>query len=363
MNILFDIGHPGQVHLLKYIISKLSGKHKVIVTVKDIPSAINLLKAYNIPFLSLGEKFDSILLKGLSQIRYNLNLLQIARKYDIDLAVGSSITITHISCIHKLNSIVLDDDDAEAVKLFYLFAHPFADCIISPSALDHQRENAKGLTYRGTHELFYLHPKYFKPDPCVLGLAGLTKNDRFFVVRFVSGKAYHDKNEKWMTISQKKELIEVLLSKGKVLITSENKEIPEYSDLHLRIPPEKIHDLMYYADMFVGDSQTMTSEAAILGTPAIKCNTFAHRLSVPNMLENKYDLCYSFHPSEFNLMVAKMKELLNDSHLKSKWQIKKETFINDCIDPTSFLCWFIENWPHSKKILKNNPEYQNKFKY
>ena len=58
------------------------------------------------------------------------------------------------------------------------------------------------------------------------------------------------------------------------------------------IPPESIHSLLYYAKMFIGDSQTMTTEAAILGTPALKCNTFAGKLSVPNELEEKYNLCY-----------------------------------------------------------------------
>ena len=48
----------------------------------------------------------------------------------------------------------------------------------------------------------------------------------------------------------------------------------------------------------------MTSEAAILGVPALKCNTFAGRLSVPNELEQKYGLCYAYQPCEFDRLYA-----------------------------------------------------------
>jgi len=40
MNLLFDIGHPGQVHLLRNAISILKSRgHEVTVTVKEIPNA------------------------------------------------------------------------------------------------------------------------------------------------------------------------------------------------------------------------------------------------------------------------------------------------------------------------------------
>jgi predicted glycosyltransferase len=113
--------------------------------------------------------------------------------------------------------------------------------------------------------------------------------------------------------------------------------------------------------MFIGDSQTMTSEAAILGTPALKCNSFAHRLSLPNLLEQKYDLCYAFSNIEFEKMLNKIDELLENENLKQDWQKKAKIFINDSIDPTQFLVWFIENYPKSVSIMKSIPGYQFNF--
>ena len=363
MNILIDINHPGQVYIFRNIIKLFeNNRHKVVVTVKDIPTIRNLLEAFDIPYLIIGKKYDAVFLKGLSQIQYDYNLCRIASNEKIDIAIGSSITITHVSTLHKSKSIVLDDDDTEAVKLFSLFAHPFADCILSPSPLAHQRRGPRELTYNGTHELFYLHPKYFTPDRKVLKEIGIKENEKFFILRFVSGKAYHDHGEKWMTVSQKLKIVELLEQYGKVFITTEREIEHELNKWQLKIPAEKIHHLMFFATLFVGDSQTMTSEAAILGTPALKCNSFAHKLSVPNMIENKYGLCYAFQPYEFEQMLNKIKELIYNSNLKKDWVLKREHFLDESINPTSFLVWFVENYPESHKIMKENPDYQYRFR-
>ena len=89
--------------------------------------------------------------------------------------------------------------------------------------------------------------------------------------------------------------------------------------------------------MFIGDSQTMTSEAAILGTPALKCNTFAGKLSVPNELENKYGLCYSYLPEQFNELMKKVK-LLQKKDLDQVWRNRVAIFLKDKIDVT--VLWF-----------------------
>ncbi|MEW5845875.1 MAG: DUF354 domain-containing protein [Bacteroidota bacterium] len=363
MNLLFDIGHPGQVHLFRHAISILKVKgHNITVTIKDIPSIKILLEKLNIPYISLGKKSDSIFIKAINQLRYNYNLHKIVVSKKIDIGIGSSLTVAQVSRISQMKSIILDDDDKNAVKLFTWFAHPFANNIVSPNALTHDRKRKKDILYAGTHELFYLHPNYFKPDPNILETIGITPYETFFVLRFVAGKAYHDIGEDWLSLKQKLLLINTLNKYGKVFITTEREIEPELERWKLKISPEKIHHLLYYSTMFIGDSQTMTSEAAILGTPAYKCNSFAHRLSVPNMLEEKYGLCYSYKVSEFDLLLKKISSDLNTPNIKKLWLLKKEKFLSDSIDPTAFLVWFIENYPESAKIMKENPDYQYNFK-
>ena len=111
-----------------------------------------------------------------------------------------------------------------------------------------------------------------------------------------------------------------------------------------------------FATMFVGDSQTMTSEAAILGTPALKCNSFAHKLSVPDMLEKKYGLCYAYQPEEFEAMYEKAEELVKASGVKQIWHGRRERFLADSIDPTEWLVRFIENFPEGRGGHPNESE-------
>ncbi|MRR21927.1 DUF354 domain-containing protein [bacterium] len=355
MNLLFDIGHPGQVHLFRNAIGILKERgHDITVTVKDLPSARQLLDAYGIPWISLGKKYDALLLKGLSQARYDFRLWKIARERKTDIAIGSSITIAHASVFHRMKSILLDDDDADAVRLFSMFAHPFADTVLSPAALAHQRTHRRDTVYAGTHELFYLHPNYFTPDRSVPEKEGIDLSRPYFIARFVSGKAYHDRGERWITMEQKLRIIRLLENYGKVYITTERAIEPEMEQWQLKVAPELIHHLLSYATLFVGDSQTMTSEAAILGTPALKCNSFAHKLSVPNMLEDEYDLCYAFQPDEFELMMQKTEELLSSSGLKQAWNLKRERFLEAMTDPTEYLVSFIEGYNKRKQVSRQN---------
>ena len=41
---------------------------------------------------------------------------------------------------------------------------------------------------------------------------------------------------------------------------------------------------------------------------------------------------------------------------------KGKTCLHDKIDVTAFLVWFVENYPESFRIMKENPDYQLNFK-
>lgn len=363
MRILIDIGHPGHVHLLRNFYFKLKEKdHKIIITVKDIKIAKQLLTNYNIEHICLGKKYDSIVLKIVSQLLFNFKLLLIILKENIFIGIGTSPTIAHVSKFSKMKSIILDDDDDEVQPLFTKFVHPFADTILSPEALIGNRQNKKTIFYQGYHELAYLHPKRFKADGDVLKKIGLKKNETFFIMRFNVFKAHHDVGINGLNIKQKMKLIKLLEPYGKIFITTEREIEPELKKYQLSVSPEKIHSLLYYATMFIGDSQTMTSEAAVLGTPAIRCNDFAGRISYLEEEEHKYNLTYGFKPYDCDKMIIKIKELLKMPNLKQEWQKRCKKMLSEKIDVTSFMVWLIENYPESVKIMKESPDYQNRFK-
>ena len=345
MNILIDIGHPGHVHLLRNLANELKQRgHSLYFSVRDIPVAKQLMEHYGMsPWLDLGRKKDSLTGKAWTVIHQDVEILQFVRKHHIDLGLSSGLVLSHVSRTSRMKAFMFDDDDDNAEPLIVQYGHPLTDVVFTPNCI--RRATHHAVYYAGTHELAYLHPNRFSPNPAVLQHAGLQRDERFFIMRFVALKGHHDIGQQGLLLKQKQALVELLKPHGRVIITSERAVEPEFEPYRLPVPPEEIHSLMAYSSMFLGDSQTMTSEAAVLGVPALKCNTFAGRLSVPNMLEQKYGLCYAYQPSQFEEMYRHITQLLarDPEELKNEWQAKRQRMLNDMIDPTEFFVNYIES--------------------
>ena len=371
MNILIDINHPAHVHLYKNVYKNLiNNGHNVYVVVKNIPSAIKILELEGIPYINIGNKNDNLLLKGLSQLIYNCKIWNLVRKNKISIGIGSSINLPHVSYISSMVSIISDDDDDDVEPLFANYAHPFSDVIISP--IGTKRKTKKIIYIPSYHELSYLHPNKFVPNISVLDDANIKyirKSDgtidveKFFILRFNAFKAHHDVGVVGLSIENKRKLIDYLSNFGKVFITTERNVDVEFKRYQLNISQEKIHSLIYYSTMLIGDSQTMTSEAAVLGTPAIRCNTFVGRIQYLNEEEDKYGLTYGFTPDNSELMFKKIEELLKFQNLKEKWQTRRQKMLSEKIDYAKFLTWFIENYPASKEeSMKASSEFWDRFR-
>jgi len=363
MNILLDIGHPAHVHLYRNLWKELTGRgHKIVVTVRDLPSATGLLSLYDIPYTIIGKRGGSIAGKGLNQMIFNYRTLIQVFRHSIDIGLGSSITNAHISRISPMRSIVFDDDDDEVQPLMTRFGHPFAHTVLSPDALKGRRRKRGTVYYAGYHELAYLHPNRFTPDPSVLEQAGLSSGEPFFIMRFNAFKAHHDVGIRGLTVDQKLMLVDYLLPHGKVFITTEAEIEPSLAPYRLNVRPDMIHSLLYYATMFIGDSQTMTSEAAVLGTPSLRCNSFAGRISYLDEQEHKYKLTFAFRPERFDELMSMLQSMLSEKDLKEKWQEKRGKMLSDKIDVTAFMVWFIENYPESLSTIDIDPGFQNRFR-
>lgn len=363
MRILVDICHPAHVHLFKHTIRQLQQHgHKVIVTVKDIPAAKKLLELEKIDYIALpGSKKDSLFGKAWTQIRDLYHLKRIVQSHGIELGIGSSVAVAQLSRLMGFPSLFFDDDDDAVEPLTVRFAHPFASVVLSPEALKNHRKKIPTVFYPGSHELAYLHPNQFVPNADILNSVGLTIGEPFFVMRFNAFKAHHDGNVRGLSLQQKLDLVHLLESYGKVLITTERTIEKELMPYQMQIPPHHIHHLLYFATMFIGDSQTMTSEAAILGTPAFRCNSLVGQLAVIEELTLRYRLAYGFLPEQFDAMKDSMLTLLNNPHLKEEWQTKRRLFLRDKIDVTAFMVWFIEHFPESQTIILQDPEILNSF--
>lgn len=361
MKIAFEINHPAQAHLFKNPIRQLiQNNHWVSVFIKESPITQTILEEAGIPFISLGKKGKSLLPKAWKQIAFVFKLFKYYQKHHYQLGVGVSVSLPLISKFTKIKTIVLDDDDKKATPLFASVAHTFATVLLRPIALMHEGCANKTIYYRGYHELAYLHPDIFKPDANVLKEQEIDQNEKFFVVRLVALKAHHDAGIKGISKDQAHVIIKYLKNYGRVIITQESQnDLPQGAE-PLKINPAKIHHLMAFAKLIISDGQTMCSEAACLGIPSLRINDFVGRISYLEEQENKWQLTYGFKPDDFDAALKMIETIVNaDSAI---YKVRSEHMINNSINFAGFLTWFIENYPTSARIMKENPDYQYNFR-
>ena len=184
----------------------------------------------------------------------------------------------------------------------------------------------------------------------------------FIIVRLVKLTASHDKGKKGLGIQLLNQIIENYKNQYQILISFEGEPNYQLKEYCYNFDPSLMHHFLAGAHLVIGDSQTMIAEAAVLGTPSIRFNDFVGKLGYLEDLEHKYGLTYGIKTSEPEKLLAKVAELLSSPNIIEEWTRKKEKMLQDKIDVTAFIVWFIENYPNSLKIAKENPDYQFKFK-
>ena len=327
------------MHVFKHVIWDLKNKgNDILIVVRDKDITLELLKEYGFCFQCLSKAKK----RGLGRlivefVQHEWRLYHIAKRFKPDVMVNMVGTFTApVSCILRIPTIAFTD--TEDAHLTNNIAFPFVSVVCTPSCYKN-KVGRKQIKYDGYHELAYLHPNRFKPNPEVLREVGLSENERFFIIRFSSWQAIHDIGKKGFTNEGKRKLVKELEKYGKVIITSESHLPEKFKKYRMSISPTKIHDLLYYATIYIGEGATMASEAAVLGTPSIFVSS--RRLGYLDEQEKKYGLTYSF--SDENEAIKKVLDLLEIKDLKQKWQ-KKTIMLKDKIDVTQWMVNFIEHY-------------------
>jgi predicted glycosyltransferase len=260
--------------------------------------------------------------------------------------MGTSLSICHVARLTKARAIVFFEDDVDVIRQYYRLGYVFADAICTPDCVRH-KARTNHYTYLGYHELAYLHPNYFTPDIGIFREIGLRREEPYFLIRLVALRAVHDTGQKGLSLEACRALIHALADKGRVFLNAEMDLPSDLEPYRIQVAPERIHDVLAYATLFIGDSQTMTAEAAVLGTPALRCNTFVGRISYLEELEHRYGLTYGFLPEQYNHVVDKARRLLKCENLSQEWQRKRRTMLSEKVDVTAWIARFVESYMQS----------------
>ena len=140
---------------------------------------------------------------------------------------------------------------------------------------------------------------------------------------------------------------------------------------------------MVFASLYIGDSQTMSAEAGILGTPFVRFNDFVGRINYMTEMEDVYELGYGIHasalpadspirradgsaqPSGVEALYERVEQLVAtpEEERKATFQSRREKMLAEKIDCAKFLTWFIENYPQSVDAVRMaDKSFWEKFK-
>lgn len=361
MKIICDIGHPAHVHLFKHALWELERKgHEYLVTTRDKDVAVQLLRAYGMPYVSFGRHYNKISGKVYGMFKFESRLLTLARQFKPDIFIShGSMYAAHISTVMCKPHVSMEDTENsyDQIRVY----KPFTKAILTSTCFSLYL-GEKQFRYEGYHELAYLHPHYYKPDPSVLDILGVKDKDRYVILRFVSWGATHDFTHKGIVPENKIRAAKEFSNYAQVFISSEGDLPNELKEYRIKIPPERMHDALYYATLLYGESATMASECAVLGTPAIFLDNVGRGYTDEE--EKKYGLVYNFTESlhDQEKSIEKGIFLLRHSNLEQECIKRQKKLLNDKIDVTAFLVWFLEHYPESSRIMKKDPEYSLRFK-
>lgn len=311
--VLFYLGHPAHFHLFKHTffeLKKLEIPFLVLIKTKDVLES--LLHEEQIPYINIHKNLRG---SGKIEILWSLfikdfRILLNALRFKPTLLVGTSIEITHVGFLIRKPSLVVNEDDFDVVPQFARLGYPLATKIIAPNSCRLGKWGKKRIGYNGYHELAYLGSSVFKPNDSICSKYHSKPGKPSIFIRISKLNAYHDDSIFGLS-SEDLEKIFVLFKDWNIFVSSENEntKVP-----HKAIVPGHVHDVLANSDVFLGDSQTMTAEAALLGCVAIRYNGFVGKIGYLEELESKYKLAYGFKLSQKEELFDFLGEIKDNVH-------------------------------------------------
>jgi len=363
MKILIDINHPAHVHYFRNFIKIMEAKgHEFCVINRDSKIINQLLDHYGIKHITRGKRPEKK-----STLRSMWYLLQMTGrcikesfKFHPDMYVGfGSNACAFASFLFRKPCILLEDTEHNA--LGYRLYLPFCSAALTPfyfkvDLSKYFGGSGKQIEFNGYIEQLFLHSKQYQKSASVLSELGLEAG-KYVLVRYIAYDAHHDLAAHPLSEEAKKKIIKQIEKHYKVVLSLEKpSDDPFYQPYLYKYTPDKMHDIEAGAKFMVTEGATMASESFVHGVPYIylnplKCGNIDYQCEhYPNRCIQTTDEQEAF---------AAVERLCN-AEINCDEERKKVEDVT--INPTDLLVWFVENYPESKKIMQDNPDYQNRFK-
>jgi predicted glycosyltransferase/acetyltransferase-like isoleucine patch superfamily enzyme len=326
---------PAHVHLYKHVVRELHDRgHTVKILARDYGCTTDLLKFYDLPHAICGRcGTTKVSLFALLPSHY-IRIIQHAMDFDPDLIFGMGAYSARAGAVTRTPTILVLD--SEPTGLDHRLSRPFADAILTPSAF-RKDLGANHYTFNGFKQCAYLHPDVFSPRSDVREQLGVD-DESYAFIRFNAFGSYHDVGKGGFTPEQRRKLLKQLAERATVFVSDEGDDM-DLSSLPVRrfdLHPALLYDALAGANLLVADSQTMVTEAALLGIPAIRSNAFVGDDDMGNFLElEEADLIYNL--ADFEAVLARAMDLLETDGIGERWQRRRDLYMSKKVNLTDLL--------------------------
>jgi predicted glycosyltransferase len=338
MRILIDVLHPAHVHFFRNFHTEMEERgHELCITARSKDRSLELLDRYGLPYVQLSTQKSGGAGLAIEMAQRTRRLVSVIREFRPDVLTGiMGPSIAVAGRLTRLPSVVFYD--TEFAKQTNTFVYPLAHRVCTPDCYQ-GKVRGHHVQYAGYHELAYLHPNRFTPEPQRLASFGVEPGEPYSIVRFVSWQAIHDRGERGLTGAQKRYLVKLLERRGRVLVSSEAPLPDDLAALEVKGPVEDIHHLMASAQLMVGESATMSSESAVLGVPAVFIASTGRGYTDDE--EHRYGLVRHFTEDRFDDAVDQVEKFLASSP-RTFGEQARARLLGEKIDVTQWMVDFFE---------------------
>lgn len=346
--VVFTIQHPADVHFFKEPIRELETRgYETHVFVRENEVTVELLERFGIDHTVLVDEPSTLLRLAVTQVAYEYRLWRHVRSMNPDVIAGvGGVTATHVARLVGARGVAFND--TEHATLVNRLAFPFASAVVTPACFRDDL-GCRQITYPGFQELAYLHPDRFTPDPGIREELSIEADERVVVVRISSWASSHDIGQ--AGFDDVSEGVERLRQLGDRVLLSSEIDLPAHVRQGCeRLPPDRVHDVLAAADLYVGEGATMAAESAILGTPALYVNSLS--MGYIEALHERYGLLFPYTgPNRHERALAHAEALLRSPGCRD-WDGRQERLIDEAVDVSTVIVDVIENSADEQDPLK-----------
>ena len=366
MRILFIVYHPVDPYIAFETARKIEeeGGSTYFIIIEKEGIIKKIVDSYGFSNTVIGKNKDSFAGKIVNTFSIVTRINRHVKRFKPNLIFSPAGPYSSLACrFNNVPQICWEDTETATFNFKYSIKQISSMLLVDSFYLELPPYDSI-IRFNGYKELAYLHPNVFSPDIDVLKELNLNENDKIVLMRFSALNAMHDIGLNSEALTNDDKILKFIKQiendyNAKVLISVTERDLDDrFNPYKLNIAPSKYAHLLSFCTLYIGEGTTTASEAGVLGVPWINIQ----KTKRGYLIDQEVNYGLGFRTEDMDYAMEKAKEYLKNDNIKKEWSVKRKNLLDDKIDVSAFFSWFLQNYPESHRIMKETPDFQNKFK-